>query len=76
MAERIEVEHVSYEYMTDQRSVLAVRDVSFTVEPSEFLCVLGPSGCGKTTIMNMLAGFMDPTEGEIRIGGHRQDGRS
>ena len=76
MAERIEVEHVSYEYMTDQRSVLAVRDVSFTVEPSEFLCVLGPSGCGKTTIMNMLAGFLDPTEGEIRIGGHRQDGRS
>ena len=75
MAERIEVEHVSYEYMTDQRRVLAVRDASFTVEPSEFLCVLGPSGCGKTTIMNMLAGFLEPTAGEIRIGGRRQNGR-
>ena len=75
MAERIEVEHVSYEYTTDQRRVLAVRDASFTVEPSEFLCVLGPSGCGKTTIMNMLAGFLEPTTGEIRIGGQKQNGR-
>ena len=75
MAERIEVEHVSYEYSTDQRRVLAVRDASFTVEPSEFLCVLGPSGCGKTTIMNMLAGFLEPTAGEIRIGGQKQNGR-
>ncbi len=75
MAERIEVERVSYEYLNDQRRVLAVREASFTVEPSEFLCVLGPSGCGKTTIMNMLAGFLEPTSGEIRIGGRKQDGK-
>ena len=69
MAERIELKQVSYQYRTGQRDVLAVDDVSFSVEPSAFLCVLGPSGCGKTTIMNMIAGFLAPTRGEIRIGG-------
>jgi NitT/TauT family transport system ATP-binding protein len=69
MAERIELRQVSYQYRTGQRNVLAVDDVSFSVEPSAFLCVLGPSGCGKTTIMNMIAGFLTPTRGEIRIGG-------
>ena len=69
MAEQIEVRNVSFEYVFEQRHVIAVKDVSFTVQPSEFLCVLGPSGCGKTTIMNLLAGFLKPTAGEIRIGG-------
>jgi len=39
------------------------------VEPGEFLSLLGPSGCGKTTTLRMLAGFEDPTEGDIRISG-------
>ena len=69
MAEQIEVSNVSFEYVLEQRRVVAVKDVSFSVQPSEFLCVLGPSGCGKTTIMNLLAGFLKPTAGEIRIGG-------
>lgn len=47
----------------------AVRDVSFSVAPGSFFSILGPSGCGKTTIMRMIAGFLDPTEGDIRIKG-------
>src|SRR5205814_8679432 len=43
--------------------------VSFAMEASEFLCVVGPSGCGKTTLLNIIAGFLHPTGGEIRIGG-------
>jgi len=54
--------------------VLAVEDVSFAVAKSEFLCLLGPSGCGKTTIMNMIAGFLQPTSGEVLIGGSVIDG--
>lgn len=68
MTQSIDVKHVCYEYHTDRADVLAIKDVSFSVAPSEFLCIVGPSGCGKTTIMNMLAGFLKPTEGEILIG--------
>lgn len=49
--------------------VNAVRDVSLTVEEGDFVCLLGPSGCGKSTILNMVAGFLPPTGGEIRVGG-------
>ncbi|HSN40211.1 MAG TPA: ATP-binding cassette domain-containing protein, partial [Burkholderiales bacterium] len=70
MAESIEVRNISYEYDSAAGAVLAVKDVSFSVVDSEFLCVLGPSGCGKTTILNMLAGFLKPTRGEILIGGN------
>ena len=67
MADGIEVKGVSYEYGAG--AVLAVKDASFAVAPSEFLCIVGPSGCGKTTILNMLAGFLSPTRGTIHIGG-------
>src|SRR5690554_2346962 len=50
-------------------SATAVNDVSFRVEPGEFLSLLGPSGCGKTTTLRMLAGFEEPTAGRIRISG-------
>ena len=73
MAQRIDLMHVSLRYRTEAREVLAVDDVSFTVAESEFLCLLGPSGCGKTTIMNMIAGFLRPTGGEVLIGGARLD---
>ncbi|MGC9370427.1 MAG: ABC transporter ATP-binding protein [Paracoccaceae bacterium] len=47
----------------------AVQDVSFAVPPGSFFSILGPSGCGKTTIMRMIAGFLEPTGGDIRIKG-------
>jgi putative spermidine/putrescine transport system ATP-binding protein len=47
----------------------AVKGVSFEVERGHVLSLLGPSGCGKTTIMRMIAGLIDPTAGDIRIGG-------
>ncbi|MBZ6076615.1 ABC transporter ATP-binding protein [Microvirga puerhi] len=48
---------------------LAVNDVSFSVTRGDFFSILGPSGCGKTTLMRMIAGFEDPTSGDIRIRG-------
>ncbi|MDJ0820936.1 MAG: ABC transporter ATP-binding protein [Paracoccaceae bacterium] len=47
----------------------AVDNVSFSVSPGSFFSILGPSGCGKTTIMRMIAGFLDPTSGDIKIKG-------
>jgi NitT/TauT family transport system ATP-binding protein len=75
MAQAIEARNISYEYNTAAGRVLAVRDVSFSVAPAEFLCVLGPSGCGKTTILNMLAGFLTPTRGEILFDGRPVSGQ-
>ena len=47
----------------------AVDGVSLAVEHGEFICLLGPSGCGKTTTLRMIAGFISPDEGEIRVEG-------
>jgi NitT/TauT family transport system ATP-binding protein len=56
------------------REVAAVRDVSFRVEPGEFVAVVGPSGCGKTTILNMIAGFLEHTGGDILLDGQPVQG--
>src|SRR3954466_10516339 len=47
----------------------AVRDVSLSVADGEFLVLLGPSGCGKTTTLRMVAGFIEPTSGHVKLGG-------
>ena len=47
---------------------VAVRDVTLDVADGEFLVLLGPSGCGKTTRLRMIAGFITPSAGAIRIG--------
>ncbi len=47
----------------------AVNNVSFDVPRGSFFSILGPSGCGKTTLMRMIAGFENPTSGDIRIKG-------
>jgi spermidine/putrescine ABC transporter ATP-binding subunit len=49
--------------------LVAVDDVDLDVRPGEFLALLGPSGCGKTTTLRMIAGFEEPTAGEIEIAG-------
>ncbi|MBK3573967.1 thiol reductant ABC exporter subunit CydD [Streptomyces sp. MBT65] len=51
------------------RSVDAVSDVSFTVEPGETVALVGPSGSGKSTLLNALLGFVRPAEGRVRVGG-------
>ena len=54
--------------------VNAVHDVSLDVEQGEFVSVVGPSGCGKTTILNMVAGFIPHSGGEILLNGKPIDG--
>ena len=50
-------------------AVHAVKNLNFVIEDGEFVVFVGPSGCGKTTTLRMIAGFEDPSAGEIRIGG-------
>jgi spermidine/putrescine transport system ATP-binding protein len=47
----------------------AVREVNLTIAEGEFFSFLGPSGCGKTTILRMISGFIDPSDGDILLGG-------
>ena len=65
----IEISGVSLIYDTPGGKVPGVKDVSINVGASEFVCIVGPSGCGKSTLLNIIAGFLTPAAGEIRIGG-------
>jgi len=49
--------------------VVSVDGIGLAVEPGEFICLLGPSGCGKTTTLRMIAGFLEPDGGEVRVSG-------
>jgi iron(III) transport system ATP-binding protein len=61
----LELDNLSKHY----GAVRSVDGVSLSVERGEFICLLGPSGCGKTTTLRMLAGFLEPDAGEIRVSG-------
>lgn len=65
MSAGIELDNVCCDF----GSFRAVDHVNVNIQPGEFFSFLGPSGCGKTTILRMISGFTDPTEGVIRIGG-------
>lgn len=58
------------------RAVQALQNVSLELQQGELLSVLGPSGCGKTTLLNILAGFLAPTSGQVLLGGRRVTGPS
>jgi NitT/TauT family transport system ATP-binding protein len=70
----IEIRDVSLTYDTPAGRVAGVKTANFEIDQSEFLCIVGPSGCGKSTLLNLIAGFLDPTAGEIRIGGKKVNG--
>jgi spermidine/putrescine transport system ATP-binding protein len=68
--ENIELDSVTMRF----GAFTAVRDVNLTIEAGEFFSFLGPSGCGKTTLLRLISGFMEPTEGTVRIGGQDMRG--
>lgn len=52
---------------SSEQDVEAIRNLSFEVRPAEFVSLVGPSGCGKTTVLNLIAGFVQPSGGEVRV---------
>jgi NitT/TauT family transport system ATP-binding protein len=72
MAAFVEVRGVSKTFRRpgrDEEGVVALSDVSFTIAPGEFVCLLGPSGCGKTTLLRMINGLIAPDTGEVLVDG-------
>lgn len=67
----LSLNHLSKTYFDPYagKHVIAVRDVSLCVNQGEFVAIVGPSGCGKTTILNMIAGFLPITGGDILLDG-------
>src|SRR5215469_11720691 len=66
---RKRVASVELRGLTKRYGAAAVVDnISLTIEHGHLVCLLGPSGCGKTTTLRLIAGFVEPSEGEIRVG--------
>jgi NitT/TauT family transport system ATP-binding protein len=59
-----------------RRRLQVLEDVSLEVKRGEFCCLIGPSGCGKSTLLNILAGFVEPSQGEVSLSGRSTDDRS
>ena len=66
---RIVFDHVSVQFPGDRGPTSVVDDVSYAINDREFVSVIGPSGCGKTTMMNIVAGFMQPSSGTVTLDG-------
>ncbi|WP_424628398.1 ABC transporter ATP-binding protein [Bradyrhizobium sp. SYSU BS000235] len=67
----LEVDRVTLRYETPTQKVVAAKNVTFQVYPSDRFVLLGPSGCGKSTLLKAIGGFMPPSDGEIRLDGVR-----
>jgi spermidine/putrescine transport system ATP-binding protein len=70
----IELVGVAKQFSADDGQVQAVEHVDLAIETGEFFSLLGPSGCGKTTTLRMIAGFEQPTAGEVRLYGENMVG--
>jgi len=65
----LETRSLGKQYVTPQGALTAVQDISFSVAPGEFVCIVGPSGCGKTTLLRLLAGLLLPDTGQVLLHG-------
>ncbi|HET6395092.1 MAG TPA: ABC transporter ATP-binding protein [Blastococcus sp.] len=70
----LDVRGIKKVYESRDRTVEAVRDLTFTLQAGELACLVGPSGCGKTTLLKIMSGLLEPTSGEVLLEGKRVDG--
>jgi ABC-type taurine transport system ATPase subunit len=63
----LELNDVSVRFNTKEGPIDVLEDINLRVRKGDFICVVGPSGCGKTTILRIVAGFIFPTAGEVRM---------
>lgn len=72
--ELISIEGVDLDYSAKSGCIKALENINFNIFPGEFVCILGPSGCGKSTLLKILAGFIQPTAGAVKLDGNEIKG--
>lgn len=70
----ISIANVDLNYIGKSGPIEALRNVTFNIFRGEFICVLGPSGCGKSTLLKILAGFIRPSSGSVKLSGEEITG--
>src|SRR5450432_387216 len=73
---RLELRHVAKTFSEKHRETPALNDISFTVQPGEFVVMIGPSGSGKSTVFNLITGLLRPDRGEVILDGELINGRT
>ncbi len=64
----LHIRDVSHAFLLEGKPLPVLQDITFRVDPGEFVALLGPSGCGKSTLLRLVAGLDKPSQGEIRTG--------
>ena len=67
MSKILEIKTLSKKYQTKSDEILALQDISFSVNKGEFVSIIGPSGCGKSTLLSIIAGLESKNSGQIYI---------
>ena len=70
----IEIKNLNIEFTSENQKVVALEKINLDINKNEFICIMGVSGCGKTTLLNALAGFIQPTNGKILLKGNEIQG--
>lgn len=71
---KICIKNLEKVFYSDGRALTALRDLSFEIKEGEFFGIVGPSGCGKTSLLNLIGGLEQPTQGDILINGSEVKG--
>src|SRR5690606_1040375 len=72
----VELRHLSRSFEQDRKHIPVLQDINLSVYPTEILCLVGESGCGKTTTGKIIAGLLQPSEGDVLYNGRPMDSYS